>query len=152
MSSSTHPTENAEALFREEVREWLEASRPREPRPQNSFEAERQYDLEWQKIQYEGGWAGLSWPREYGGRGATLLEQLVWNEEYGRAWAPDLIMIAVGISLVGPVLISKGLPWQRERFLQRIDLHLVQNDAFEHRVPQPERGVEPVEGTGVPGP
>jgi alkylation response protein AidB-like acyl-CoA dehydrogenase len=49
-----------------------------------------------------------------------VLEQLVWSEEYARAWAPDLIMLAVGIDLVGPVLISKGKPWQRERFLERI--------------------------------
>ena len=111
--------------FRHEVRRWLEENMPegfgrpgyRGPRsPAERIAVAKR----WQRRLFEDGWAGLSWPREYGGRGATLLEQLVWSEEYGRAWAPDLIMIAVGISLVGPVLISKGAPWQRERFLQRI--------------------------------
>jgi alkylation response protein AidB-like acyl-CoA dehydrogenase len=74
----------------------------------------------WQRRLWQGGFAGLAWPREYGGRGASVLEQLVWQEEYARAWAPDLIMLSVGPSLVGPVLISKGKPWQRERFLSRI--------------------------------
>ncbi len=113
------------AAFRREVRDWLQQNmppgfgRPGHRGPKDPAEriavAKR-----WQRQLQGGGWAGLSWPRDYGGRGATLLEQLVWSEEYGRAWAPDLIMIAVGISLVGPVLISKGLPWQRERFLERI--------------------------------
>ena len=66
------------------------------------------------------GYLGIGWPVEYGGRGAGVFEQIVWSEEYARAWAPDLIMLAVGTSLVGPVLISKGKPWQRERFLEKI--------------------------------
>jgi alkylation response protein AidB-like acyl-CoA dehydrogenase len=111
--------------FRLEVRRWLAENlpegfgRPGYRGPQDP--AERiALARDWQHRLHEGGWAGLAWPREYGGRGATILEQLVWGEEYARAWAPDLIMISVGTSLVGPVLIAKGQPWQRERFLEKI--------------------------------
>ena len=113
------------SAFRHEVRAWLADNLPagfgtpgyRGPREPGERLAVAK---SWQKKLCEGGYAGFSWPREYGGRGATIMEQLVWSEEYARAWPPDLIMISVGISLVGPVLISKGLPWQRERFLEKI--------------------------------
>ena len=113
------------AAFRRQVRDWLERSLPpgsgqaglRGPAEPGARIA---FAKAWQRQLYEGGWAGLAWPEEYGGRGAGVLEQLVWSEEYARAWAPDLIMLAVGIDLVGPVLISKGKVWQRERFLERI--------------------------------
>ncbi len=111
--------------FRMEVRAWLAESLPpgfgtpgyRGPRdPVERLALAKG----WQRQLFEGGWAGLAWPKEYGGRGAGVMEQLVWSEEYARAWAPDLIMLAVGVDLVGPVLISKGKPWQRERLLERI--------------------------------
>jgi alkylation response protein AidB-like acyl-CoA dehydrogenase len=111
--------------FRAEVRAWLAAhlppgfGRPGYRGPQDP--AERiALARRWQRQLHDGGFAGLAWPTEYGGRGATIMEQLVWGEEYARAWAPDLIMISVGTALVGPVLIAKGQPWQRERFLQKI--------------------------------
>jgi len=113
------------AAFRSEVREWLERSMPPgtgQPGIRGPSEPGERiaFAKDWQRRLFEGGWAGLAWPREHGGRGAGVLEQLVWSEEYARVWAPDLIMLAVGIDLVGPVLISKGKPWQRERFLERI--------------------------------
>jgi alkylation response protein AidB-like acyl-CoA dehydrogenase len=113
------------AAFRREVREWLAGNLPPgtgSPGSRGPSEpAERiRFAKAWQRALFEDGWAGLAWPKEYGGRGAGVLEQMVWSEEYARAWAPDLIMLAVGIDLVGPVLISKGQPWQRERFLERI--------------------------------
>jgi len=111
--------------FRAEVRQWLADNLPegfgrpgyRGPKdPAERIAVARSF----QRKLFDGGWAGLAWPREYGGRGATIMEQMVWGEEYARAWGPDLIMISVGISLVGPVLISKGMAWQRERFLEKI--------------------------------
>jgi len=48
------------------------------------------YLREWQRQVYEAGWAGLSWPKEYGGRGATLLEKVIFTEEMARAGAPTL--------------------------------------------------------------
>jgi len=111
--------------FRLEVRQWLKENLPpgwgtpayRGP----GTCAERvAFVRDWQRRLQEGGWAGLSWPREYGGRGASILEQLVYGEEYSRAWAPDLITLSVGTSLVGPVLIQWGTPAQKERFVSKI--------------------------------
>jgi alkylation response protein AidB-like acyl-CoA dehydrogenase len=111
--------------FRLEVRAWLRRNLPPgfgTPGSRGPEDPEERiaFARRWQRALSDGGWAGLAWPREYGGRGASIMEQLVWGEEYARAWAPDLIMLSVGTSLVGPVLIHKGKPWQRERFLQRI--------------------------------
>jgi len=111
--------------FRMEVRSWLQENLP--PgfgtpgyRGPEDPEERIRFARAWQRKLYDGGWAGLAWPAEYGGRGAGIMEQLVYGEEYARAWGPDLIMISVGTSLVGPVLIAKGKPWQRERFLEKI--------------------------------
>jgi len=111
--------------FRLEVRTWLAKNlppgwgKPGQHGPEAP--AERfAFAKEWQRKLCEGSWAGLAWPVEYGGRGAGILEQMIWAEEYARAWAPDLISISVGITLTGPVLMSRGQPWQKERFLPRI--------------------------------
>jgi alkylation response protein AidB-like acyl-CoA dehydrogenase len=63
--------------FREEVRTWLAEHKPTSPRPFGAAGI-RAYDTGWQRTQYDGGWAGISWPQEYGGRGLSLLEQLIW--------------------------------------------------------------------------
>lgn len=111
--------------FRLEVRDWLAKNlppgygRPGYRGPGDPAERIREAKA-WQRKLFDGGWAGLAWPVEHGGRGAGIFEQLVWSEEYARAWAPDLIMLAVGMDLTGPVLIQKGQDWQRERFLQPI--------------------------------
>ena len=76
-----------ELAFRDEVRTWLRENVPREPRPTDGPEM-RPYDLAWQAKQYEGGWAGISWPRAYGGRGLSLVQQMIWHEEYALAGAP----------------------------------------------------------------
>jgi alkylation response protein AidB-like acyl-CoA dehydrogenase len=52
--------------------------------------AMRAFDLAWQRTQFEGGWAGIAWPREYGGRGSALTLQLIWHEEYALADGPDV--------------------------------------------------------------
>ena len=111
--------------FRARARDWLAGHVPPEFRRPGyrgpDDPAERlAFCRSWQRTLYEGGWAGLSWPREYGGQGAGAVEQLIWAEEYARAWAPDLITLGVGMGLVGPVLIAKGKDWQRKRFLPRV--------------------------------
>jgi alkylation response protein AidB-like acyl-CoA dehydrogenase len=111
--------------FRREVREWLETHLPdayRTPgyRGPDTAAERMAFTREWQRTLHEGGWSGLSWPVEFGGRGAGIMEQLIWGEEYARAWGPDLISLGVGISLTGPVLIHKGKPWQKEAFLEKI--------------------------------
>ena len=115
----------AEARFRAEARRWLVENLPpgwgtpafAKPRTQAENVA---FSRGWQRQLFEGGFAGLDWPREYGGRGAGVAESLIWWEEYARAEAPNLIQLSVGTSLVGPTLIAHGKPWQRERFLAPI--------------------------------
>ena len=108
-----------EASFRAEVREWLEDNIPREKRPLEGL-AQREFDCEWQRRQHAAGWAGIAWPREYGGRGMSLLEQLIWFEEYGRAGAPPPGAMFIGLSHAGPTLIIKGSDEQKKRHLPSI--------------------------------
>src|ERR1700712_2760077 len=72
--------------FRDPVRTWLAENAPRGIRP--SGPAIREYDLGWQRTQWEGGWAGIAWPTEYGGRGLSLIDQLIWVAGYGRGRPP----------------------------------------------------------------
>src|SRR4051794_17351992 len=66
----------ADQEFRDEVRTWLRENVPGEPRPHDRQEM-RAFDLSWQRRQHDGGWAGIAWPVEYGGRGMTLTQQLI---------------------------------------------------------------------------
>lgn len=115
----------AEEAFRAEVRTWLRANLPpgwgtpayRAPRTAAEKIAASKA---WQATLHRGGWAGITWPREYGGRGATLVEQLIFNEECAAADAPDSINLAVALGLVGPTLMACGTAEQKARFLPRI--------------------------------
>ena len=72
-----------EQAFRDELRAWIEENNPgAEP---SSDEAAFEFRKKWQRQLADAGWAGLSWPEEYGGRGATLIEQAIFNEEISRA-------------------------------------------------------------------
>ncbi len=75
--------------------------------------------LRWEKVLAEGGWTCLGWPVEYGGRGATITEQVIFNEEYARAAAPGRVSV-LGEGLLGPTLIHYGTPAQKARFLPPI--------------------------------
>src|SRR5262245_7665962 len=82
--------------FRLRLRAWLGQNLPpgweAGDRPTfASYEAEVQFMRDWQALLYRGGWCGLSWPKEYGGGGASLVEQAIYNEEMARARAPELI-------------------------------------------------------------
>jgi alkylation response protein AidB-like acyl-CoA dehydrogenase len=109
----------AELDFREEVRTWLQENVPRQPRP-HPIEECRDYDLEWQRRQFDGGWAGISWPTEYGGRGLGLAEQMIWYEEYARAGAPVSGTSFVGLNHAGPTLIARADDEQRRVHLPKI--------------------------------
>ena len=114
-----------EARFRAEARTWLRANLPEGwgtpafAMPRSAAERVA-FGKAWQRRLYEGGWAGLDWPAEYGGRGASVIESLIWGEEYARAWAPDLTSLSVGTSLTGPTIIHHGTDWQKRRFLAPI--------------------------------
>jgi alkylation response protein AidB-like acyl-CoA dehydrogenase len=106
--------------FRQEARKWLEANVPAEPSPEDG-PASRDYVLAWQKAQAAGGWAGLAWPKEVGGRGLSVLEQIVWFEEYARAGAPSPLNASfVGLNHAGPTLIACGSPEQKAFHLPKI--------------------------------
>ena len=107
-------------LLREEARAWLIANVPCDPAPADGAKA-RAFALGWQKRQAQGGWAGISWPKEFGGRGASVLEQIVWFEEYVRAGAPSPLNPSfVGLNHAGPTLIACGTPEQKAFHLPRI--------------------------------
>jgi alkylation response protein AidB-like acyl-CoA dehydrogenase len=109
----------AQRDFRDEVRTWLAEHKPVRPRPSDAAGI-RAYDTGWQRAKYDGGWAGISWPREYGGRGLSLLEQLIWYEEYGRAALSSMDSTFVGLNHAGPTLIQCATPEQRAAHLPPI--------------------------------
>ena len=75
--------------------------------------------LEWEKVLAAGRWTCLGWPEAFGGRGASIAHQVIFNEEYVKAKAPGRVSI-LGEGLLGPTLIQYGTPAQQERFLPRI--------------------------------
>ncbi|HVV29599.1 MAG TPA: acyl-CoA dehydrogenase family protein [Mycobacteriales bacterium] len=101
-----------ERAFRDEARTWLRENYPDTPRPEGGA-AMREYDTQWQRRQYEGGWAGVAWPVEYGGRGASLLQQMIWYEEYAKTGARDLDSCFVGLYHAGPTLMARASEEQR---------------------------------------
>ena len=83
----------------------LAANVPSEPSPEDG-PASRDFVLAWQKRQTDGGWAGLSWPEAFGGRGLSVLELIVWQKEYARAGAPTPLDASfVGVNHAGPTPI-----------------------------------------------
>jgi alkylation response protein AidB-like acyl-CoA dehydrogenase len=106
-------------LFREQARAWLHDNVPRERRP-HSGEPMRAFDMAWQRRQFEGGWAGVSWPSAYGGLGLSLTRQLIWHEEYARADAPDNHLCFVALNHAGPTIIANGSEAQKSFHLPRI--------------------------------
>ena len=105
--------------FRAEARDWLEAHVPKQPLPSLDtavgFQAHRDWELELNA----GGWAMVPWPVEYGGRGANLLEWLIFEEEYYRAGAPARVN-QNGIFLLGPTIMEYGTPEQKARYLPKM--------------------------------
>jgi alkylation response protein AidB-like acyl-CoA dehydrogenase len=102
--------------FRAEARAWLEAHVPETPLP--SFDTEEGFAAHrwWEATLASGRWSAVSWPEEYGGRGADLVEWLIFEEEYHRAGAPGRVN-QNGVFLLGPTLMDVGTPAQMARFL-----------------------------------
>ena len=108
----------ATEAFRQEIRAWLAANVPKESMPsdaQGAFDSMRT----WQKKMFDAGWAGIHWPKAYGGRGATLLEQAVFQQELARAQAPPMAN-TLGLMVVGPTLMVHGTEEQKQRYIPRI--------------------------------
>jgi len=108
----------SEEEFRDEVRAWLQANHPG-PEPSGGLDEVMEFRGDWQRKLHAAGWAGISWPREYGGRGATLIEQAIWVDEATRQEAPSPANV-LGLAMGGPVVIAHGSDEQKARYLEPI--------------------------------
>ena len=106
-----------EQAFRDELRGWLAANHPG-PEPEGDV-AGFEFRRAWQRRLHDDDWAGVSWPKEYGGRGATLVEQAIYNEELARAQAPSTANV-LGLAMGGPTVIAHGTEEQKRRYLEPI--------------------------------
>lgn len=110
----------ADREFRARAREWLKANVPAQSRPANGTPGAL-YDRDWQRKLYDNGWAGVAWPKEYGGLGLSGLQQVIWYEELARAHAPHHINTTyVALMHAGPTLIACGTEAQKTFHLPRI--------------------------------
>jgi alkylation response protein AidB-like acyl-CoA dehydrogenase len=105
--------------FREELRDWLTGNVPRERRPHDPA-AGAAFDRAWQRRLFDAGWAGLNWPAEYGGRGLSIVQQIIWYEEYVRAGGPPMGFRFVAQNHAGPTLIALGTKTQKAAHLRPI--------------------------------
>jgi len=110
-----------ETAFRDEFRAWLSANVPRDWSEwrEKPLEESFPYLRKWQNKLYLGGWAAVSWPKEYGGRSATLMQQSIFWEEMARLDAPPTANV-LGLGLIGPTIIAHGTDAQKARFIPKI--------------------------------
>jgi alkylation response protein AidB-like acyl-CoA dehydrogenase len=108
---------DTQLAFRDELRAWLAENPPGEA-PEGD-DARYAWARDWQRRLHEGGWAGVHWPREYGGRGASLMETAIFFEELGRARGP-LPANVLGLLLGGPTVMVWGTDEQKDRYLEPI--------------------------------
>ncbi|HEY4401754.1 MAG TPA: acyl-CoA dehydrogenase family protein [Acidimicrobiia bacterium] len=111
-------TEEEEA-FRAQARAWLAANVPRPPLPSGDTREGFALHKEWERALFDARWAVVSWPQEYGGRDASLMEWLIFEEEYYRAGGPQRVT-QNGIFLLAPTLFELGTEEQRDRILPRM--------------------------------
>jgi alkylation response protein AidB-like acyl-CoA dehydrogenase len=107
-----------ELKFRDEVRAWLKANAPGDDELRDEGDQTGTIDRlrAWQKRLHEAGYVGIGWPKEYGGRGATLMEQVIFDQEMILARAPRPINV-IGLGMGGPVIITHGTDEQKKRYL-----------------------------------
>jgi alkylation response protein AidB-like acyl-CoA dehydrogenase len=108
----------SEEEFRDEVRTWIKENNPG-PEPEAGLDEVMAFRREWQLKLHAAGWAGISWPREYGGRGATLIEQAIFVGEAAAQEAPSPANV-LGLAMGGPVVIAHGTDEQKQRYLEPI--------------------------------
>lgn len=109
--------------FRDDLRQWLQDNLP-EGWGETTFEPVDLHEKvsflkDWSRKLHEAGYAGLNWPKEYGGAGATLMEQVIFNEEVARFKAPTPYN-GIAIGMVGPTLIEVGTEAQKQRYLSKM--------------------------------
>lgn len=109
-----------EARFRARVREWLNETVPSLDWPEPAgLEDKRRFWSVWQRKLFEAGFAGLSWPAEYGGAGADAKIKAIFNEETDRAGAPERLNI-IGEDFAGPTIVAFGSDEQKRQYLEPI--------------------------------
>ncbi len=114
-----------EAAFRSEARAWLEQNAElRDPNETGHDGLGERHDdavikkaKAWQAKKFDAGWAGITWPKEYGGRGGTSMQSVIWGQEEGRFATPPNIY-TIGHGMLGPTLMAHGTDEQKERFLR----------------------------------
>lgn len=116
---------DAQTAYRQTLRQWIAANLPdawKQPGlyrgPDDEDEAAA-LELDWARRLFAAGYAGLAWPREYGGQGRTIVEQFILNEELGRVAAPEGVNI-VGVELAGPIILAAGTDEQKRHHIPRI--------------------------------
>jgi alkylation response protein AidB-like acyl-CoA dehydrogenase len=126
--------------FRAELRDWLSANLTDEliaaRRPSGRDDATFAMLRAWNRTMADAGWAAVSWPREYGGRGATVLEQLVYTEETTRARAP-LPLNVIGMNNIAPAIMQYGTESQKTTLLPRM---MRADDMWCQGMSEPEAG------------
>ena len=105
--------------FRAEVRAWMREHVPREPLQTLEGAVGFEQHRAWERTLASGNYGMITWPKEYGGRGANLIDWLIFEEEYYRAGAP-LRVNQNGIFLFGPTLMEFGTPEQKARYLPKM--------------------------------
>ena len=113
---------DADESFRADLHAWLDATLPTlapQP-PRDAWPERRKWDTDWQRRLFDAGYAGLHWPKEYGGCGASPTEQLIFYEETARSRAPYVGVNFVGTLHAGPTLIEEGTDEQKAEHLPRI--------------------------------
>ena len=110
---------DADEKFRKDLRGWLADAVPAHGAAPDmgDWPARRAYDTGWQRKLFDAGYAGINWPKEYGGRDASLTEQLIYYEEIARADAPYIGVNFVGMLHGGPTLITEGSAHQKEQHI-----------------------------------
>jgi alkylation response protein AidB-like acyl-CoA dehydrogenase len=126
--------------FRTELRDWLSANLTSEliaaRRPSGQDDAAFEKLRAWNRTMADAGWAAVSWPREYGGRGSTVLEQLVYTEETTRARAP-LPLNVIGMNNIAPAIMQYGTESQKTTLLPRM---MRADDIWCQGMSEPEAG------------
>ncbi len=116
-----------EAAFRKEARTWLEANaKPRDPNESSAGVLSERYGPDfveeaqaWQKKKAEAGWACITWPKEYGGRGGNAMQSVIWGQEEARFETPAPIF-AIGLGMAGPTIMAHGTDEQKARWLPKM--------------------------------
>ncbi len=106
----------SEKAFRDEVRSWLGANAPKRDEGEMDLKLFVDSRRAWQKKLFDAGYIGLTWPKEYGGRGRSFMDQLIFNDEMIQAQAPEPINV-IGLGMGGPVVIAHGTEEQKARYL-----------------------------------